>query len=340
MTTASAIDPREFRRALGNFATGVTIITTRAEDGTAVGLTCSSFNSVSLNPPLVLWSLENNSASLPVFRSVPNWAVHVLASDQEPLSGRFARRGEDKFRGLELEEGIGGVPLLTGCTARFQCRTAFQYDGGDHIIFVGEVVAFDSSDRAPLVFHGGKYAHATRRDPAQAKPRSAYMAGSFSEDFLGYLLGRSHFQFFGHIRRQLAAQDLGDDEFYVLSTLTLRPTMTAEDLDAGMAAVLNHPSASTLRNLMTRGLVTQLAVTAESPRDEYRLTERGRDTALQLISAAKAEELQLLERLGAEDGAILKSLLKRLLGVVDPDAGTIWGDAPRGGIRPPGGWVE
>ncbi len=193
----TAFDPREFRKALGSFATGVTIITTRAADGTPVGLTVNSFNSVSLNPPLVLWSLENASLSLAVFRDAPHWAVHVLASDQEELSGRFARRGATKFSGLALEEGVGGIPLLTGCSARFQCRNAFQYDGGDHVIFVGEVEHFDRSEVAPLVFHGGRYAHATRREPGEGKPRRAYMAGSFSEDFLGYLLGRGHFQFFG-----------------------------------------------------------------------------------------------------------------------------------------------
>src|SRR5690242_11924640 len=113
-----AFEPKEFRKALGSFATGVTIITTRAADGTRIGLTCSSFNSVSLNPPLVLWSLENNSLSLQAFKDAGHWAVHVLAADQEELSGRFARRGANKFAGLTLEEGVGGTPLLTGCTAR------------------------------------------------------------------------------------------------------------------------------------------------------------------------------------------------------------------------------
>src|SRR5512143_589785 len=125
MSVQNAFDPLEFRKALGSFATGVTIITTRAEDGTPIGLTVNSFNSVSLNPPLVLWSLAETSLSLPIFRAATHWAVHVLASDQEDLSGRFARRGENKFAGLDVDEGLGGVPLLKGCAARFQCRTAF-----------------------------------------------------------------------------------------------------------------------------------------------------------------------------------------------------------------------
>ncbi|NVO04709.1 MAG: flavin reductase family protein [Rhodoferax sp.] len=150
-------DPRAFRAALGSFATGVTVITTRASDGTPVGLTANSFNAVSLDPPMVLWSLAKKSLSLPVFSASSHWAVHVLAADQEALSARFARSGEDKFSGLQTESGIGGVPLLSGCAARFQCSSTFMHEGGDHIILVGQVTAFDSVQRAPLVFHAGRY---------------------------------------------------------------------------------------------------------------------------------------------------------------------------------------
>lgn len=315
-----SFDPREFRRALGSFATGVTIITTRAPDGTPVGLTVSSFNSVSLDPPLVLWSLENNSLSLPVFRDAPHWAVHVLAADQDELSARFARRGATKFQGLTLETGVGGIPLLTGCTARFQCRNAFQYNGGDHLIFVGEVQKFDRSDAPPLVFHGGRYAHATRREAHEGKPRRAYMAGSFSEDFLGYLLGRGHFQFFGQLRQLLASEKLSDAEFYLLSTLTLKPVMTQGDLDASLQGILEGDSASVMQTMIARGLVAEAPVVAEAAAAEYRLTEAGRATALRVIAAAKALESEVIARLGAADAQVLKSLLNRLLGAIDPSS--------------------
>ncbi len=156
-------DTREFRAALGCFATGVTVITTCAPDGTLVGLTANSFNSVSLDPPMVLWSLARKAWSLPVFLEAHYWAVHVLASDQEALSNRFARAGEDKFAGLALETSPRGLPLLPDCTARFECRTAFHREGGDHVIFVGEVEAFERSERPPLVFLSGQYAQATCR---------------------------------------------------------------------------------------------------------------------------------------------------------------------------------
>ncbi|HET8882442.1 MAG TPA: flavin reductase [Solimonas sp.] len=319
--TAQVFDPTEFRKALGTFATGVTIITTRTADGTPIGLTANSFNSVSLTPPLVLWSLANTSASLDVFRSAEYWAVHVLATDQEELSARFAKRGIDKFAGLDIENGHGGTPLLRGCTARFQCRTAFQYEGGDHQIFVGEVLGFDRAESAPLVFHGGRYAHATRRDAPDLKPRSAHLAGSFSEDFLGYLLGRSHFRFFAELRDALDAEGINDMEFYVLSTLTLKPVLTAQELAEGMAGVLDDRRKHALDSLVARSL----AASRNQDGVAYELTEHGRDVALRLISRAKALESQVLERLGP-DAPVLKSLLNRLLTEIDPSAAAIWQD--------------
>jgi 3-hydroxy-9,10-secoandrosta-1,3,5(10)-triene-9,17-dione monooxygenase reductase component len=319
MSPNAALDPVEFRKALGSFATGVTIITTRAADGSPVGLTVNSFNSVSLNPPLVLWSLANTSLNLETFRKATHWAVHVLATDQEALSGRFARRGEDKFAGLAIDTGVEGTPLLQGCTARFQCRTAFQYEGGDHLIFIGEVLAFDRAETAPLVFHGGSYAHAIRRDPASQKPRSAHLAGSFGEDFLGYLLGRSHFRFFSQIRPFLEQEGLDDMEFYVLSTLTLRPLLSEDQIAEGMAGVLDERRQRALDGLVQRGFARRTDA-------GYELTAGGRDAALSLIAAAKAVESQVLERLGVGDAAILKTTLNRLLGVVDDGASdTLWG---------------
>ncbi len=321
MTDTTAFDPTEFRKALGAFATGVTIITTRTADGAPLGLTANSFNSVSLNPPLVLWSLANTSMSLETFKTAQNWAVHVLASDQEALSGRFARRGEDKFAGLDVDTGVGGIPLLRGCTARFQCKTAFQYEGGDHVIFVGEVVSFDRADSSPLVFHGGKYAHAAHRDSG-SKPRNPYFAGGFSEDFLGYLIGRSHFQFLGQIRPLLAAENLTDDEFYILSTLTLREVVNASQFHEGLANVLEASVSAAIETLVLRGLVRN--VYDINGRPAYQLTEDGSHCALRLIAEAKVIESQLLAKMGNGEAAVLKSLLNRFLHAIDPKDNPLW----------------
>src|SRR5215469_4099336 len=105
-------DSSAFRRALGMFATGVTIVTARAGDGTPVGMTANSFNSVSLDPPMVLWSLAKSARSLPVFHAAEHWNVHILANEQNDLANRFARAGEDKFAGLSLEPALADAPLL------------------------------------------------------------------------------------------------------------------------------------------------------------------------------------------------------------------------------------
>lgn len=153
----SSFDHSEFRNTLGRFATGVTVVTTRDSEGNRLGLTVSSFNAVSMEPPLVLWSLDRGSTTLPVFEAASHFAVNVLASDQTAISNRFAGREEDKFGKLECREGAGGVPLLPGCVACFECKTLHRYDGGDHVIFVGQVEAFERQPGDALLFHDGAY---------------------------------------------------------------------------------------------------------------------------------------------------------------------------------------
>lgn len=151
-------DPSSFRAALGLFATGVTIVTARAADGRLVGLTANSFNSVSLSPPLVLWSLSKHAGSLPVFAQGSHYAIHILAAEQLELAKRFATRDIDRFAGVEWLEGAGGVPLIPGCAAVFECANRSRYEEGDHVILVGEVERAEHRAGAqPLIFHGGRY---------------------------------------------------------------------------------------------------------------------------------------------------------------------------------------
>jgi 3-hydroxy-9,10-secoandrosta-1,3,5(10)-triene-9,17-dione monooxygenase reductase component len=323
--TRPALDPKEFRAALGSFTTGVTVITTRAADGTAVGLTANSFNSVSLDPPMVLWSLAKKSNSLPVFVATQHWAVHVLAAHQEPLSNRFARSGEDKFADLDLEDNLQGVPLLQGCAARFQCKTSFQYEGGDHIIFVGEVTAFDRSDHPPLAFHAGRYALATQKNPLLPQARSARLAGSFSEDFLGYLLGRAHFQFYQGIREKAQAQGLSDQQWFVLASLTVKDGVTAPEVDATISYSLGSPCEPILDSLVAGDWLDR--ETRGAGPAVFRLTESGRKRALHLLAAAKSLEADALSRIGYADGAVLKTLLQKFINVTDPGLPDLWADA-------------
>lgn len=156
MSEATACDPRALRSALGSFATGVTVMTTLRPDGSPVGLTVNSFASVSLDPPLVLWSLAARSPSLAAFRAAGHFGVNVLAADQQALCGRFARPAADKFAGVDWAPGACGVPLLAGCVATFECRSAFNNWGGDHVIFVGHVERFATAERPALLFHRGR----------------------------------------------------------------------------------------------------------------------------------------------------------------------------------------
>ena len=152
-------DSTAFRSALGRFATGVTVVTAMGTDGRPIGLTVSSFNSVSLAPPLVLWSLSLTSGSLPILDAASHYAVNVLAADQLEVAKRFATRGNatDRFAQFPWRPGGNGAPLLEGCTAWFECYNRSRYREGDHCIFVGEVERCGHTDAMPLVFHAGGF---------------------------------------------------------------------------------------------------------------------------------------------------------------------------------------
>lgn len=153
-----AFDSREFRNALGNFATGVTIVTARSRSGEPLGLTANSFNSVSLDPPLVLFSLNRQAYSLKSFEEAGNFAINVLRDDQQDISQIFAQAATDKWQGLAFETWESGAPIFSHALAVFDCATHAVHDGGDHLIFVGRVlrVMHDPSGR-PLLYFRGSY---------------------------------------------------------------------------------------------------------------------------------------------------------------------------------------
>ncbi len=149
---------QEFRTALGTFATGVTIVTARSDRGDLIGLTANSFNSVSLDPPLVLWSLARAAGSMPVLSAGSHYAINILAADQKALAERFATKGAERWRGVTFTQGQSGAPILTGAMASFECFNRSQYEEGDHVIFVGEVErCHHRPDASPLLFHGGRF---------------------------------------------------------------------------------------------------------------------------------------------------------------------------------------
>lgn len=331
MTGAASFDPRDFRQALGAFATGVTIVTAHAADGSPVGITANSFNSVSLDPPMVLWSLAKNARSLPVFAQATHWNVHVLANNQETLSDRFARAGEDKFRGLTLDADASEAPLIPGCSARFQCRAAFQYEGGDHVIFVGEVIDYDRTTSPPLLYVTGDYALAARKAGAVASvaTEAELPDAIYSEDLLGYLLGRAHYQFVAGFRHTMDERGLADADFFVLSLLSVRQPLGREEIAAHIAYTGVDIGAAALQSMRARGLLE-----LDERTGGWRLAAGGRDAILHVLAAAKAVEADALERLEPMEAIGLRNVLKRLIAVTDPGLPKLWTAAPTPGAEP------
>jgi len=152
-----AFDQRQFRDALAQFATGVTIVCTRAPNGRYVGFTANSFNSVSLDPPLILWTISRRSGSLGAFETAERYAVNVLSSEQTDLARRFSHPHADRFAGVAHRLGWSDAPLIDGCVAWLECRHHARHTAGDHVVFVGEVVTVERARGHALIFHQGRF---------------------------------------------------------------------------------------------------------------------------------------------------------------------------------------
>jgi len=321
-------DSQLFRQALGSFTTGVTIVTTADATGRSVGITANSFNSVSLTPPMVLWSLSRASSSLATFMRAKHFAVHILAADQDALASTFAQRGIDRFADLNFERGPDGIPLLDGCAARFECRTAFQYEGGDHMIFVGEVLNFEHWDREPLVFKRGRFALAvgkTTSSPGdsllQPAPRDA-----FEQDFLVYLLGRAYYQLYARIKPELTRRQLGDSEYLALSLLGARDDLALSELDGMIAYTGTRVTEQVAQRLQALGLVT---IDANSqPANRLHLTDTGKRTVVELLAIAQAASVDGEESLDPSESRVLRQLLAKVIEATDTGAPHPWQSDP------------
>lgn len=150
-------DSKHLRQVLGAFPTGVTVVTTIDTSGNPYGVTANSFSSVSLDPPLILWSQANTSSSHSAFRDSDRFVVNIMADDQIPIANQFAKSGVDKFAGVKITNGIGGLPVIHGSAAHLECRKVAAYPGGDHTIFIGMIEHMERSTRNPLAFGQGRY---------------------------------------------------------------------------------------------------------------------------------------------------------------------------------------
>ncbi|MEL7389867.1 MAG: flavin reductase family protein [Pseudomonadota bacterium] len=151
------IDSRDLRKVLGRFATGITVMTCQTSKHGLAGMTVNSFASLSLNPPLILWSIDKGSDQFDQFAESSHFAVNVLSSDQLGISNNFAKPSPDRFRNVHYSIGFSGAPLLEGVVAQLQCRVKERLEAGDHILIIGEVLHATSTDKEPLLYFGGQY---------------------------------------------------------------------------------------------------------------------------------------------------------------------------------------
>ena len=317
-------DPRVelegFRRSLAEFATGVTVISTSA-GGERFGLTSNSFTSVSLDPPLVLWSIRRESKSFAAFAACSHFAVNVLAEDQIALSQHFARSGPDKFRDIDCNAGEGAVPLLSGIAASFECVCRQTLDGGDHLILIGEVVRYHRHDRRPLLFVKGGYAVSAEHPDmrAFAAGGSADRSDGGEERVLSNLMIRAYSSIASRLEQGRQTEGLG---LTLMQARLLRAAATSPDrtLDALMPELFLDFGAS--RSLLES--VVSLGLVAVDDHGRIRLTAEGEGRLREIVAHARANEAILFQGIPDSDLAtvrrVLNTMVSKQLGAPEPAA--------------------
>jgi flavin reductase (DIM6/NTAB) family NADH-FMN oxidoreductase RutF/DNA-binding MarR family transcriptional regulator len=301
-------DRRAFRNALGRFPTGVTVVTTLTPDGAPIGLTANSFSSVSLDPPLVLWSLAKSASTLPIFLKAPHYAINVLAADQIALSRQFASVRGDRFKGVKCRLGLGGVPIIEGCTAWFECHNVARHEGGDHIILVGEVERFAEADRRSLAFHVGGY-HVTAHHP-ESLPQPD--GRRFIDDYLLYLLARASHLASGQFHALLKFRKIPVSHWRVLAALSAGEAMTISAL--ARIVLFKQPTLTkAIDRMALLALVRRSASATDRRQVLVRITGEGRRLVRGLLNRAKKHESDVLAACKAGEAAQLKAALRALI---------------------------
>lgn len=308
MTPAQApFETKAFRRALGNFATGVTIVTAAAGRRKA-GVTANSFNSVSLDPPLVLWSIDKRSSSQEVFEQSAYFAVNILAADQIELSNRFARPQDDKFAGVEYTTGEGGTPLFADCAARFQCAKKARIDGGDHWILLGQVLVFEDFGRSPLLYHQGAYStvlpHPRMNKKAERDEQLGASQGGLSDN-LYYLMTQAVRSYQAEYQPRQLSTGLRTSEARLLLVLGQDELMSMQSL-LREVAMPQREIEEALSMLQRKGwLVTS--------GDSYGLSIAGREHADMLWHIAEEQQRKAFAQFSSEQLQAFKTVLKGVM---------------------------
>lgn len=300
---------RAFRQSLGQFATGVAIVTAHAK-GQSVGVTVNSFSSVSLDPPLVLWSIAKTSQSHPIFAVAQHFVVHVLTADQMELASRFARSGPEKFAGLESVAGPGGAPLLDGCAAVFECETGARHEAGDHTILIGRVQSYRHQDTPLLLFAKGRYGlgieHPDLPTQSDAKAYASLPNGTEKPEMMIGLLRNALLHYSGAFQRDREEAGLTIDQGRVLLALERQPGIDIDTI-ARRCFLSFEETEITLRKLV------RLGYAALHPNDTAVLLPSGSERLEELRKRAFAFEAQQFAEFPAHEVAIVKRFLKRII---------------------------
>ena len=303
----SKANAASFRQALGQYPTGVTVVTACHGDH-PIGMTANSFSSVSLDPPLVLWSVAKSSPSHDPFVQANAFAVHFLGADHGELAMKFGKRGPDKFADIKHSPGETGAPLLDGLAPIFECKTWARYPGGDHTILVGEVVRFVERNHDPLVFHSGEL----RRIDSALRRAPPLATNSFARNYLAYLLARASFLVSSEFHTKLKDWDLTVPEWRVLACL-----MDVEGLSVGelaAMALMKQPGLTKVLDRMERDdLLKRKSTSGDRRRVTIHLTAKGRARVKPVQGAAKKHEADLLTQFTDDQRATIKYALDLLI---------------------------
>jgi flavin reductase (DIM6/NTAB) family NADH-FMN oxidoreductase RutF/DNA-binding MarR family transcriptional regulator len=300
------LDAPSFRRTLGQFGTGVTVVTTAVGDA-LFGVTSNSFASVSLDPPLVLWSIRKESTSYEAFTSGKAFVINVLATDQTDLSSKFAKSGDDKFEGVSWEKGSNGSPVLHGAVASFECETRHLYEGGDHTIIVGEVTRFSRYEREALLFSQGRYAQA---DAAALQYMRAIASAATDEAaqnarMLTPMLRNAYGALWNRMAETRRNVGMSSPQIAILRTIRNHPGLRPEEVAARLGFGLNA-SEDELEQLIGRGAL------ATADGGKLTLTETGQEALDVFFAAADEMEDAVTAQFSKSD---INTLLRVLEGI-------------------------
>ena len=310
MTAENNIDKLAFRHALGNFATGITVMTASSPDGNKVGVTANSFNSVSLEPALILWSIEKTSSSFAVFEAATHFAVNILSADQINLSNHFAKRSEDKFADIDFEEGLGNAALLKDCAATFQCESHSVIEGGDHWIIIGKVVAFEDAGKAPLLYHQGSYSlvmpfgrqSSSKESGAEAE---AQQKDSELSNHLYYLMLQAVRSYQSDYQPKQLGTGLRTAEARILMSLKTEQKLTQQTL-SNQVNMPDHDLQDAIDQLQNKGFIAKQG-------DDFILQSAGEEIAATLWEIALNEQKQKFEKFSDEEVDTFKRILIDLI---------------------------